>query len=47
MDFQKNIDLNIKKYEEELRKNNNKKTTNNENNNNNLKWLIKKMNNLK
>ena len=37
IDFQKNIDLNIKKYEEELRKNNNKKTTNNENNNNNLK----------
>ena len=37
MDFQKNIDLNIKKYEEELRKNNNKKTNNNKNNNNNLK----------
>ena len=28
IEFQKNIDLNIKKYEEELRKNNNKKTNN-------------------
>jgi hypothetical protein len=37
MDFQKNIDLNIKKYEEELRNNKNKKTTNNESDNNNLK----------